>query len=115
MNRSESGVPELSKVKVGSPANPGGPTVGVENCSPERSTEFCVRQLRDIISQLSDEKAELKEQLNRSQEKATEAEERLQHVTSECSKWSDEVGTSLSHNKIPVSGTQFCINTFREG
>lgn len=64
---------------------------GIENCSPEHTKDFCITQLREIIYTLSGEKAELMQQVSKSQEKAAEAEERLQHVTSECSKWSDGV------------------------
>jgi hypothetical protein len=80
----------------------------IENFAPERSNaqDFCLTQLREIITELSDEKAELMGQLSKSQEKAAEAEARLQHVTSECSKWSDEVcvpdgvQVSIHHSEV---------------
>lgn len=83
---------------------------GIENFAPEHTKDFCITQLREIIFSLSGEKAELMGQLSKSQEKATAAEGRLQHVTSECSKWSDEVRSRLfSHAMLDTTITQVLL------
>jgi type IV secretory pathway VirB4 component len=83
----------------------------IENLAPEHTNaqDFCLKQLREIITELTDEKADLMGKLSKSQQKTAEVEERLQLVTSECSKGFDEV-CNRSCQSVPILHSQVLLN-----
>lgn len=101
VNLSEPGSAAFSDTTDGIAVRHAGLKDGIENSAPEDSKNFCITQLREIITQLSSEKAELMGKLSTSQDKAVKAEERLQHVTTECSRWSDEVMSRKISRAMP--------------
>lgn len=67
---------------------------GLENSGPDEAMDFRVQQLREIIVALAGEKAALLQELHSGNSRAEDAEAKLQAVTDECSRWSDEVCSS---------------------